>query len=237
MRDDARRTNASRRATRTPQTTSACSSAASRRGRSAGSFWRSASSVAISSPRAARKPASSAALWPCCASSASTRTRGSFSAIACRRAQARVAAPVVDEQDLETARPAAHGGVELAVQRLEALLLVVDGDHHREQRSGGHRTPCRPRRGARGMVASPHDREGRRTRHVQPAPRPWWTPLGSASLRASLAGAGVLVAAARSSSRVSAPPTCGRRTSPATPRSPRSSARSSTARAGSGCST
>ena len=55
---------------------------------------------------------------------------------------ARVAAPVVDEQDLQTAGPGAHGSVQLAVQRLEALLLVVNGDHDREQRSGGHRAPA-----------------------------------------------------------------------------------------------
>ena len=67
----------SRRSTRTPFTTSKRSVSARRRGMSAGSFWRSPSSVAVHSPRAARKPASSAALWPEFGSRRTRRMRGS----------------------------------------------------------------------------------------------------------------------------------------------------------------
>lgn len=78
IRDETRRGQASRRSTRTPQTTSTPSpSAASSIGTSAGSFWRSASSVATQGARAWRKPAASAADWPRLTPSESARWRRS----------------------------------------------------------------------------------------------------------------------------------------------------------------
>ena len=116
MRDESFRTKPSWRPGRTPFTTSARSSAASSRGRSAGSFWRSASSVATTSPRAASKPAAKAAVWPLLAAKRSTRTRSSRSARSartarrCRRGCRRPRRRTRRRPAPRRARPTARGG-------------------------------------------------------------------------------------------------------------------------------
>ncbi len=67
----------SSRLVRQPSAASWPGSASQRLARSAGSFWRSASIVAMSSPRAAANPASKAALWPRLCFIVTTRSHGS----------------------------------------------------------------------------------------------------------------------------------------------------------------
>ena len=64
------------RLTRQPSAASWPGRASQSRTRSAGSFWRSASSVAIQSPRAARMPATVAADWPTLEASVHARNSG-----------------------------------------------------------------------------------------------------------------------------------------------------------------
>ena len=75
--EETRLTKLSRRASRMPLTKSTCCSSAKRRGRSAGSFCRSPSSVATIALDEFRRPVQSAALWPLFRACLSPRTRPS----------------------------------------------------------------------------------------------------------------------------------------------------------------
>ena len=132
MRDETRRTQVSWRSARTPETTSACSSAASTRGRSAGSFCRSASSVTITRAAGARQPGGQrGALAGVLLEQdrAHQRVPRGFGLDALRGA---VRAAVVHQHDFVRARDRRERGAQLGEQRLEILDLVVGRDHDRD---------------------------------------------------------------------------------------------------------
>ena len=91
--DEIRRTQVSLRSTRTPQTTSQSGRCSSRRGMSAGSFWRSASRVTTTGARAAFQPEARAADWPRLGVWRRMRTRGSAAASSRRVAGVRSVEP------------------------------------------------------------------------------------------------------------------------------------------------
>ena len=139
MREKSRRRNGSFRRVFQPDTRSKPSSSFARScGISAGSSWRSASMVTITSPPASRKPAWRAAAFPIPPAGAPPR-RSVLRMEPGQDREARVGRAVVDEDDLEQLSPWLECGRDLVVQLLERALLVEQRKRRPRSRHGGYR--------------------------------------------------------------------------------------------------
>ena len=119
---------------RTVCTTSApARQAASSSGSSSGGCWRSPSIVTTASPRAKRSPADSAAWWPKRAREVDRAHVGVAARSAAIRAAVRVAAAVVDEEQLVAHAGAVERRAHAARELGDALLLVEHRHHHGER--------------------------------------------------------------------------------------------------------
>ena len=101
---------------------------------SAGSFWRSASRVTTSSPRAARKPEARPADWPALLPVAEDPDARVGRGERAQRRQAAVGRAVVDVEDLPGDPERRERGADLAVQHRQVLLLVVERNDDRQAR-------------------------------------------------------------------------------------------------------